>query len=101
MNVRTDRKTDRKTDRQTDKPHELHIYVGLAQARPNYVYIYTGTKQTFKTKYIIMQLYTYDQYHHLKCPEDRHTCTHMHLFPNKQAKFSLHLQKFLSSLLHQ
>ena len=27
MNVRTDRKTD--------KPHELHIYVGLAQARPN------------------------------------------------------------------
>ena len=30
MNVRT--------DRQTDRPHELHVYVGLAQARPNYVY---------------------------------------------------------------
>ena len=28
MNVRTDRKTD--------KPHELHVYVGLAQARPKY-----------------------------------------------------------------
>ena len=31
MNVRT----DRKTDRQTDRPHELHVYVGLAHARPN------------------------------------------------------------------
>ena len=31
MNVRT----DRQKDRQTDKPHELHVYVGLAQARPN------------------------------------------------------------------
>ena len=27
MNVRT--------GRQTDRPHELHVYVGLAQARPN------------------------------------------------------------------
>ena len=27
MNVRT--------ERQTDRPHELHVYVGLAQARPN------------------------------------------------------------------
>ena len=35
MNVRTDRQKDRQTDRQTDKPHELHVYVGLAQARPN------------------------------------------------------------------
>ena len=33
MNVRT----DRQIDRQTDRPHELHVYVGLAQARPNYV----------------------------------------------------------------
>ena len=32
MNVRT----DRQKDRQTDKPHELHVYVGLAQARPNH-----------------------------------------------------------------
>ena len=31
----TDRQTERQTDRQTDKPHELHVYVGLAQARPN------------------------------------------------------------------
>ena len=31
MNVRT----DRQIDRQTDRPHELHVYVGLAQARPN------------------------------------------------------------------
>ena len=31
MNVRT----DRQKDRQTDKPHELHVYVGLAQACPN------------------------------------------------------------------
>ena len=23
------------TDRQTDRLHELHVYVGLAQARPN------------------------------------------------------------------
>ena len=23
------------TDRQTDRPHELHVYVGLAQAHPN------------------------------------------------------------------
>ena len=28
MNVRT--------ERQTDRPHELHVYVGLAQARPKY-----------------------------------------------------------------
>ena len=27
MNVRT--------ERQTDRPHKLHVYVGLAQARPN------------------------------------------------------------------
>ena len=26
---------DRETDRQTDRPHELHVYVGLAQACPN------------------------------------------------------------------
>ena len=32
MNVRT----ERQTDRQTDRPHELHVYVGLAQARPNH-----------------------------------------------------------------
>ena len=31
MNVRT----ERQTERQTDRPHELHVYVGLAQARPN------------------------------------------------------------------
>ena len=31
----TDRKTDRRTDRQTDKLHELHVYVGLAKARPS------------------------------------------------------------------
>ena len=31
MNVRT----DRQKDRQTDQPDELHVYVGLAQARPN------------------------------------------------------------------
>ena len=31
MNVRT--------ERQTDRPHELHVYVGLAQARPNYIVI--------------------------------------------------------------
>ena len=31
MNVQT----ERQTDRQTDKPHELPIYVGLAQGHPN------------------------------------------------------------------
>ena len=30
MNVRTE-----PTDRETDRPHELYVYVGLAQARPN------------------------------------------------------------------
>ena len=33
MNVRT----DRQIDRQTDRPHELHVYVGLAQARPKLI----------------------------------------------------------------
>ena len=27
---------NRTTDRQTDQPHEFHVYVGLAQARPNH-----------------------------------------------------------------
>ena len=30
--------TDRQTDRQTDRLHELHVYVGLAQAHPNNMY---------------------------------------------------------------
>ena len=34
-----DRTTDRETDRQTDRPHELHVYVRLAQARPNYMHV--------------------------------------------------------------
>ena len=33
MNVQTEQQTDRQIDRQTDRPDELHIYVGLAQAR--------------------------------------------------------------------
>ena len=33
MNVRT----DRETDRQTDGIHRYLVYVGLAQARPNYI----------------------------------------------------------------
>ena len=40
MNVRT----ERRTDRQTDRPHELHIYVGLAQARHNDSPLYTGRR---------------------------------------------------------
>ena len=44
MNVRTDRKTDRQTDRQTDRPHELHVYVGLAQARPNNSHCYNKSE---------------------------------------------------------
>ena len=36
MNVRT--------ERQTDRPHELHVYVGLAQARP---------KNKFSTRYTL------------------------------------------------
>ena len=39
MNVRT----ERQTERQTDRPHQFHIYVGLAQARPNYVGIILDT----------------------------------------------------------
>ena len=34
----TDRTTDRQIDRQTDQVHELHVYVGLAQARPNHYF---------------------------------------------------------------
>ena len=30
-----DRQTDRQADRQTDRIHADHVYVGLAQARPN------------------------------------------------------------------
>ena len=37
MYGQNDRQRDRQTDRQTDRPHELHVYVGLAQARPKYI----------------------------------------------------------------
>ena len=36
MDRQTERQTERQTDRQTDRQHELHVYVGLAQARPKY-----------------------------------------------------------------
>ena len=48
--------TDRQKDRQTDEPHELHVYVGLAQARPNYIYIAIATKLT-TIEYIIVVSY--------------------------------------------
>ena len=35
MKVRTNRYTGRQIDRQTDGSHRYHVYVGLAQARPN------------------------------------------------------------------
>ena len=38
----------RPTDRQTDKIYRDHVYVGLAQARPNYDYVYyTGSTNLF------------------------------------------------------
>ena len=48
MNVRT----ERQTERQTDRPHELHVYVGLAQARPN-KYLCKSVCNKTRTTYII------------------------------------------------